>query len=148
MNGRYVMKRGHDNGAPRRQFRGTGLYWMLILTLVVAVAIIIGIVQNSQGVRLSYLAWTGRLSLAVALLATVVLTVALTSLAGVIWRRRRRHQLTDTVELRELRGRAQAQAVVVHEGDLPPDVAVNANHQGGLPPVAEAPAMRNGGASG
>ena len=77
---------------------------------MVAVAIIIGIVQNSQGVRLSYLAWTGSLSLAVALLATIVLTVALTSLVGVIWRRRRRHQLTDTVELRELRGHAQVAA--------------------------------------
>ena len=142
------MNNGHDNDARRRQFRGTGLYWTLILTLVVAVAIIIGIVQNSQGVRLSYLAWTGSLSLAVALLVTVVLTVALTSLAGVIWRRRRRHQLTDTVELRELRGHAQAQPVAVRAGDLPPDVAVNADRQEDQPAAAAAPAMRDRGASG
>ncbi len=142
------MNRGHDNNAMGRQFRGTGLYWTLILTLVVAVAIIVGIVQNSQGVRLSYLAWTGSLSLAVALLATVVLTVALTSLAGVIWRRRRRNQLTDTVELRELRGRALAQPVVARAGDLPPNVAMDAERPGDVAAAAAAPGMRNPGASG
>jgi uncharacterized integral membrane protein len=142
------MNRGHDNDALRRQFRGTGLYWTLILTLVVAVAIIIGIVQNSQGVKLRYLAWTGSLSLAVALLATIVLTVALTSLVGVIWRRRRRQQLTDTVELRELRGHAQVQPLAVRSADMPPEVAVTADRQGDLPAAAAAPAMRNPGTSG
>jgi uncharacterized integral membrane protein len=142
------MNKAHDNDAVRRQFRGTGLYWTLILTLVVAVAIIIGIIQNSQGVRLKYLAWTGSLSLAVALLATVVLTVALTSLAGVIWRRRRRQQLTDTVELRELRGHAQAQPLAVRGGDLPPDIEVTADRQVDLTASAGVRATRNPGASG
>jgi uncharacterized integral membrane protein len=113
------MDKGQTDGAVRRQFRGTGLYWTLILALVLAVAIVIGIIQNSQGVRLKYLAWAGSLPLAVVLLATIVLTVALTSLVGVIWRRRRRHQLTDSVELRELRGQVQASRLAVHTGDLP-----------------------------
>jgi len=142
------MKKGHDNDTLRRQFRGTGLYWTLILTLVVAVAIIIGIVQNSQGVKLRYLAWTGSLSLAVALLATIVLTVALTSLVGLIWRRRRRHQLTDSVELRELRGHVQAPPLAVPTESLPRDVTVSADRPGDLPAAAAAPAMRNPGASG
>jgi len=131
----------------RRQFRGTGLYWTLILTLVVAVAIIIGIVQNSQGVTLKYLAWTGSLSLAVALLATIVLTVALTSLVGLIWRRRRRHQLTDSVELRELRGHVQAPPLAVPTESLPRDVTVSADRPGDLPAAAAASAVRNPGAS-
>jgi uncharacterized integral membrane protein len=141
------MNRGHDNDAMRRQFRGTGLYWTLILTLVVAVAIIIGIVQNSQGVTLKYLAWTGSLSLAVALLATIVLTVALTSLVGLIWRRRRRHQLTDSVELRELRGHVQAPPLAVPTESLPRDVTVSADRPGDLPAAAAASAVRNPGAS-
>jgi len=141
------MNRGHDNDARRRQFRGTGLYWTLILTLVVAVAIIIGIVQNSQGVTLKYLAWTGSLSLAVALLATIVLTVALTSLVGLIWRRRRRHQLTDSVELRELRGHVQAPPLAVPTESLPRDVTVSADRPGDLPAAAAASAVRNPGAS-
>ena len=141
------MKKGHDNDTLRRQFRGTGLYWTLILTLVVAVAIIIGIVQNSQGVTLKYLAWTGSLSLAVALLATIVLTVALTSLVGLIWRRRRRHQLTDSVELRELRGHVQAPPLAVPTESLPRDVTVSADRPGDLPAAAAASAVRNPGAS-
>lgn len=88
---------------PRNQFRGTGLYWSLLLALLVAVAIIVGIVQNSHGVQLNYLVWQGNVSLIVVLLATIVLTVALTSLVGVIWRRRRRQQLTDAGELYDLR---------------------------------------------
>jgi len=142
------MNSGEGNDTRHRQFRGTGLYWTVILTLVVAVAIIIGIVQNSQGVRLSYLAWTGSLSLAVALLATIVLVVALTSLVGVIWRRRRRHQLTDAVELRELRGHAQIQPGVVSAADPPPDAAPIADRRGDTPVAAVAPVMRHPGASG
>ena len=124
------MDKGQTNSEVRGPFRGTGLYWTLILTLVVAVVIIVGIIQNSQAVRLKYLAWTGSLSLAMALLATIVLTVALTSLVGVIWRRRRRQQLTDSVELRALRGHAQAAAPPALRAEgLPPDVAPAAVRQ-------------------
>jgi uncharacterized integral membrane protein len=95
-----------DNGV-RRQFRGTGLSWTLVLALVVAVAIVVGIIQNSHGVRLDYLVWHGTVPLVAVLLATIVLTVALTSLVGLIWRRRRRQRMTDAVELGELRGQVQ-----------------------------------------
>ena len=101
------MGKGQADNAVRRQFRGTGLSWTLVLALVMAVAIVVGIIQNSHGVRLDYLVWHGSVPLIAVLLATVVLTVALTSLVGVIWRRRRRQQLTDSVELSELRGQAQ-----------------------------------------
>lgn len=52
------MDKGQTSGGVRRQFRGTELHWNRILTLVMAAAIIIGIAQNSQGVRLKHLAWT------------------------------------------------------------------------------------------
>ncbi|MGD0040520.1 MAG: hypothetical protein ABSE84_08945 [Isosphaeraceae bacterium] len=77
-----MLEQEHTDGAMRRQFRGTGLYWPLILAVVVALAIIIGIIQNSQGVRLKYLAWAGSLPLAGVLLTTIVPTVGLTSLVG------------------------------------------------------------------
>ena len=96
--------------ARRRQFRGTGLSWTLVLALVMAAAIVVGVIQNSHGVRLDYLVWHGSVPLIAVLLATVVLTVALTSLVGVIWRGRRRHQMTDSAELDELRGKPQAGA--------------------------------------
>jgi uncharacterized integral membrane protein len=121
------VNKGQTNSTVRRQFRGTGLYWNLIIALVVAVAIIIGIIQNSQGVRLKYLGWTVGMPLGVVLLITIVLTVALTSLAGLMWRRQRRHQLTDSVELHELREQAQG--------------------RGPTEPKADAPEARNSGAS-
>jgi uncharacterized integral membrane protein len=117
------MDKGNTKSAARGQFRGTGLYWPLILTLVVAIAIVIGIIQNSEGIRLRFLAWTGNLSLAVALLATVVLTVALSSLVGVIWRRRRRRELSASVELRELRGQVQPAPLAARAEDVPAPAA-------------------------
>jgi uncharacterized integral membrane protein len=101
------MRKGQAEGAGRRQFRGTGLYWSLVLALIMAAAIVVGIIQNSHGVQLNYLVWHGSVPLIAVLLATIVLTVALSSLVGVIWRRRRRQQLTDSVELDELRGQMQ-----------------------------------------
>jgi uncharacterized integral membrane protein len=102
------MRKGQVEVAPRRQFRGTGLSLTLILALVMAAAIVVGVIQNSHEVRLDYLVWQGSVPLIAVLLATIVLTVALTSLVGVIWRRRRRQQLTDSAELHELRGQAQS----------------------------------------
>ena len=141
------MDKGHDNHAMGRQFRGTGVYWTLIPTLVVAVLIVIGIIQNSQGVRLRYLVWTGSLSLAVALLTTITLTVALTTLVGVIWRRRRRHQLGDAVELRELRGRTPAPPLGVRGGDVSGHVARILDRPGEPRAPAAAPAVHYPGAT-
>jgi uncharacterized integral membrane protein len=118
--------------ARRRQFRGTGLSWTLVLALVVAAAIVVGVIQNSHGVRLDYLVWHGSVPLIAVLLATVVLTVALTSLVGMIWRGRRRHQMTDSAELDELRGQAKPQA--------------GANRAEGVPGHAEVMGIHNPGA--
>ncbi|MGD1052639.1 MAG: LapA family protein [Candidatus Dormibacteria bacterium] len=103
------MRKGQSGNEVRHQLRGTGLSWTLVIAMVMAVAIVIGIIQNAQGVRLHYLGWHGSVSLIAVLLATVVLTVAVTSLVGVIWRRRRRHQLTESSELHELREQAHAE---------------------------------------
>ena len=93
-----------ETGSPSRgRWRGTGIYWGLIAGLVIAAAVVIGITQNSQRVDVKYLVWKGHAPLAVVLLATVVVTVALTAVAGVLWRRARRHQLTQRDELKNLR---------------------------------------------
>jgi hypothetical protein len=57
------------------------------------------------------LGWKVNMPLAVVILSVITVTVALTALVEVIWRPRRRQQLTGTVELLELRGRAQLPAV-------------------------------------
>jgi uncharacterized integral membrane protein len=87
----------------RREFRGTGVHWSLVAGLVLAVAILIGIVQNSQQVELRYLVWSGHVPLLVILLATVVLVVALDEALGLVWRWRRRRHLTERELLLEVR---------------------------------------------
>jgi uncharacterized integral membrane protein len=87
----------------RREFRGTGVHWSLVAGLVLAVAILIGIIQNSQQVELRYLVWSGHVPLLVILLATVVLVVALDEVLGLVWRWRRRRLLTQREQLLALR---------------------------------------------
>ena len=94
----------------RREFHGTGLYWSLLLGLILAIAILIGIIQNSQSVQLKYLVWDLSTPLIVVLLVTIFASVLLTALAGVIWRHRRRGQLTEREELRGLRRRTSTSA--------------------------------------
>lgn len=97
----HSSKRRH----PRLEFRGTGIYWRLLLAFVIAIAILVGIIQNSQTIELKYLGWDLRTPLIVVLLGTIVATALAGTLIGVEWRRRRRRQLTEAEELRDLRGR-------------------------------------------
>ena len=99
-----MTSRTEDKTA-RREFHGTGVYWSLLLGLILAVAILIGIIQNAQSVQLKYLVWNLSTPLIVVLLVTIFATVLLSALAGVAWRHRRRRQLTEREELRGLRGR-------------------------------------------
>jgi uncharacterized integral membrane protein len=103
-----------DNGG-RREFHGTGLYWSLLLGLILATVILIGIVQNSQSVQVQYLVWHLNTPLIVVLLVTIVASVLLSALVGVAWRHRRRRQLADQEELRGLRGRVARPASATSE---------------------------------
>ena len=71
--------------------------------LVLAAAVTVGIVQNSQPVGVKYLAWSVQVSLAALLIASMVATVVLTVLVGAVWRRSRRRRLTGRAELEHLR---------------------------------------------
>ena len=128
------MRKEQVEGAARRQFRGTGLSWSLVLALVMAVAIVVGVIQNSHGVQLNYLVWHGSVPLIAVLLATVVLTVALASLVGVIWRRHRRHHLTDSAELLELRGQVQPPERAERQEGAPAAESAAATHTPEAPP--------------
>lgn len=67
------------------------------------------------------------------LLATVVLTVALTSLVGVIWRGRRRHHLTNSAELEQLRGQAKPQDAAGRPAGAPAHAEVMGIQNPGTP---------------
>jgi uncharacterized integral membrane protein len=113
--GEAVINARTDDTSARREFHGTGLYWSLLLGLILATAILIGIIQNSQSVQLQYLVWHLNTPLIVVLLVTIVASIVLTALVGVAWRHRRRRQLTDREELRGLRGRISRPASATPE---------------------------------
>jgi uncharacterized integral membrane protein len=101
------MARDANHPPARRERRGTGLYPSLVLAFVLAIGILIAIIQNPQSVELKYFAWDLRTPLVVVLLVTVLATVMLSTLVGATWRHRRRGQLGDREELREMRQRAK-----------------------------------------
>jgi uncharacterized integral membrane protein len=109
------MTAGTEDKGAQREFRGTGLYWSLLPGLILAIAILIGIIQNSQSVQLKYLVWDLNTPLIVVMLVTIFASVLLTALVGVAWRHRRRQQLTDRKELRGLRRRISGPASATSE---------------------------------
>jgi uncharacterized integral membrane protein len=86
-----------------RVFAGTGLFWGLIVVLLLGVAIVILAAQNPEPVELRWLGFEIEVSLVAIILATAVVAVILDQLIGLAWRRRRRQQLGDREELRRLR---------------------------------------------
>lgn len=77
--------------------------WGLVAFIVLALAVIILSAQNTQEVELNALGWTARAPLVVIILVTVLVTVVLDELVGVILRARRRKRLAEKEELRRLR---------------------------------------------
>lgn len=88
-----------------RVFRGTGLYWSLILGTLLGAAIVILVAQNTEEVTVSWLAWEVGVPLAAVILAAMLVAVLLASLVSLIWRFRRRRVLGEHEELRRLRKR-------------------------------------------
>ena len=86
-----------------RVFAGTGLFWGLIVVLLLGVAIVILAAQNPEPVELRWLGFEIDVSLVAIILATAVVAVILDQLIGLAWRRRRRQALGEHEELRRLR---------------------------------------------
>ncbi len=99
----------------RGRVPGTGIRWSYVAALVILAALILLVVQNNQQVHFQWLWLDFQASLAVMLLVTVLATMALTSLAGLVWRSRRRHRMTvardrDSEALHESTARQRSSA--------------------------------------
>jgi uncharacterized integral membrane protein len=117
------------------EFRGTGIYWSLLVAVVLGGAILVGIVQNTQSVQLKYLGWDARTPLIAVLLIAIFVTAILTELLGVIWRWRRRGQLAARADLQDLQGRSPAPAVSAS----PESLSAGGIAPGPPPPMAPQP---------
>ncbi len=92
------------SGPPtKREFVGTGMFWSLVFGGLVAVALVIFVIQNSEKVPVEFLGWDWRVSLAGIVLVSALAGVAIDEVAGVVYRRRRRRHLTDREELKRLK---------------------------------------------
>jgi uncharacterized integral membrane protein len=87
----------------QRVFLGTGLFWSLILGLLLAAALVIFVFQNTQTVEVDWLGFTFTAPLVGLLLGTAVTAVILDQIASLLFRRRRRRALTERQELDRLR---------------------------------------------
>ncbi|WP_028643501.1 LapA family protein [Nocardioides sp. URHA0020] len=77
---------------PLRRSRTSGAFVGVVLLGLLLLLLIVFIAQNTQTVRVSFLAWEGTTPLAVALLIATVSGILLTAAAGLlrIWQLRRR----------------------------------------------------------
>lgn len=95
----------HPEAAPGRRERvyaGTGLSWAFVAFVVLAAAVILFVVQNTERVRVEWAFWDFETSLAGVVLGVILAAVILTSLVGLAWRRSRRRTLTEREQVRHL----------------------------------------------
>lgn len=89
--------------APERVFVGTGLFWGLIVGVILALAVVVLAAQNTGAVTISYLGWDFSTSLIVVILGSLLIGIVLDELFGLVYRKRRRRTLRDRDELKRLR---------------------------------------------
>lgn len=100
-----MERQEHPRPAPGRRervFAGTGVPWGLVALVIVAAALILFVVQNTESVRAEWAMWEFETSLAAVVLVAMVAAVLLTSLVGLVWRRSRRRILTERERARRL----------------------------------------------
>jgi uncharacterized integral membrane protein len=86
-----------------RVFVGTGLFWGLIIGVVLATAVVILAAQNTDTSTISFLAWDLSTPLVVLILGALLTGIVLDELFGLVYRKRRRRTLRDRDELARLR---------------------------------------------
>lgn len=92
------------SGATReRVFVGTGLFWGLIIGVILAAAVVILAAQNTDTATISFLAWDLSTPLIVLILGSLLTGIVLDELFGLVYRKRRRRTLRDRDELQRLR---------------------------------------------
>jgi uncharacterized integral membrane protein len=91
--------------APRARtvHTGTGIVPAVIAGVLLALAIVVFVAQNSTRVELEWLWLDFRLSPAALFLGALLIGVVADEIAGLVWRRARRRRLDERDELQQLR---------------------------------------------
>lgn len=100
---------GPPSGEPIREYRGTGVFWVLVAVFVPLVLLIVMLAQNSGKVPFRFLWLDLNPPLYVILLVTAAAAAALTEAAAAAWRHQRRRVRTERSELAALRSSTTGQ---------------------------------------
>jgi uncharacterized integral membrane protein len=85
-------------------FVGTGVFWGLVVGVVLAVIVIVFAAQNTQSATVNVLAWDWAAPLFVIVLLSLIIGIVLDEIVGLLFRARRRRRLSEKAELDRLRG--------------------------------------------
>jgi uncharacterized integral membrane protein len=88
---------------PERVFVGTGLFWGLIVGVILALAVVILAAQNTGTITISFLGWDFSTPLVVLILGSLLIGIVVDELFGLVYRKRRRRTLREREELKRLR---------------------------------------------
>jgi len=88
---------------PQRVFVGTGLFWSLIVGIVLTLGVIILAAQNTGTIDMSFLVWDFSTPLIVLVLGALLVGLVVAELFGLVYRKRRRRTLRERDELQRLR---------------------------------------------
>lgn len=92
-----------DEGGP--QFVGTGVFWGLVVGILLAVVVIVFASQNTQSATVKAFAWEWSSPLFVVILISLILGIVLDEIVGLLYRSRKRRRLAEREELKRLRGK-------------------------------------------
>ena len=88
-----------------REFVGTGLFWGLVVGVLLSVVVIVFSAQNTGDATINFLPWEWSSPLFVVILVSLIMGIVLDEIAGLVYRSRRRRALTEREELKRLRGK-------------------------------------------
>lgn len=98
-------KRGDEPEVVNR-YTGTGVTGTVVALVVLAVAVVVLLAQNTASVPFEFATYEAEVPLFVLFLVTALASSLMTVLASAIWRRRRRRMRTEHEELQRLRQRS------------------------------------------
>ena len=94
--------------AKERVFVGTGLFWGLIIGVVLAIGLLILVAQNTASITVAFMGWEFSTPLIVIILGAMLIGVVFDELFGLFYRTRRRRTQRDRDHLERLQ---QSQSV-------------------------------------
>ena len=95
--------RGKDDARP--QFVGTGVFWGLVVGIVLSIVVIVFAAQNTQSATVKAFLWEWSSPLFVVILVSLIMGIVLDEIVGLLYRSRKRRRLAEREELRRLRSK-------------------------------------------